>query len=133
MRSRLNVWVAAGLLGLAGVTGCGSSPTGPGIQPQVTNSPDNFQYQTTSIVNYTSTLSYTWQNSGTVANVNQATTVTGGTATLVILDANGVQVYSRSLADNGTFATASGVAGAWTIRVVYSNTSATVNFRVQKG
>ena len=132
MRSRLNVLVTAGLLGLA-VTGCGSSPTGPGIQPQITNSPDNFQYQATSVTNYTGTLSYTWQNSGTLANVNQATTVTAGTATLVILDGNGTQVYSRSLADNGTFATASGVAGAWTIRIVYSGASATVNFRAQKG
>jgi hypothetical protein len=133
MRSRLNVWVAAGVLGLAALTACGNSPTGPGIQPQVTNSPDNFQYQATSVTNYTGTLSYTWQNSGTLANVNQATTVTGGTATLVILDANNVQVYSRSLADNGTFATASGVTGAWTIRIVYSGASATVNFRAQKG
>ena len=133
MRSRLIVWVTAGLLGLAAATGCGSSPTGPGIQPQVTNSPDNFQYQATSVTNYTGTLSYTWQNSGTLANVNQATTVTGGTATLVILDANGAQVYSRSLADNGTFPTTAGVAGAWTIRIVYSGASATVNFRAQKG
>ena len=53
-------------------------------------------------------------------------------ATLVVLDADGEQVYTRSLAENGTFVTAAGAAGSWTIRVTYSAASATVNFRVQK-
>ena len=52
--------------------------------------------------------------------------------TLVITDANGTQVYSRSLSDNGTFVTADGVAGTWTVRVTYNGASGTVNFRVQK-
>lgn len=112
---------------------CSDSPTAPGIQPQIINQADNFEYQVSDVQGFSGTLSYTWQNSGTQANVNQATTVSGGTITLRILDAAGTQVYSRSLSENGTFATAVGQAGAWTVRVVYSSAIApTVNFRAQK-
>lgn len=55
--------------------------------------------------------------------------MSGGTAVLVVLDGGGTQVYTRSLADNGTFTTASGTPGTWTIRMVYDGVSATVNFR----
>jgi hypothetical protein len=82
--------------------------------------------------NYTNTLQYTWRNTGTVADVNQATTVTAGTITLTVRDAEGTEVYSRSLAENGTFVTASGTAGDWTIRVAFNVASGTLNFRVQK-
>lgn len=111
--------------------GCDSS-TSPGINPEIANNPDTFQYQVTDIRNYSHVNDYTWQNTGTTANVNQSTTITGGTATLVILDAEGTQVYSRSLGENGTFVTSTGVSGSWTIRVTYAAASATVNFRVQK-
>jgi hypothetical protein len=113
------------------VAGCDST-TSPGVNPEITNVADNFQYQVTGIRIYTHTTDYTWQNTGTTANVNQSAAITGGTATLVILDAVGAQVYSKSLAENGTFVTAAGTAGSWTIRVTYASASATVNFRVQK-
>ncbi len=111
--------------------GCDSS-TSPGISPEIANVVDSFQYQVTDIRNYSHINDYTWQNTGTTANVNQSTAITGGTATLVILDADGTEVYSRSLGENGTFVTAAGVSGSWTIRVTYAAASATVNFRVQK-
>ena len=116
---------------IALVVGCSSS-TGPGIEPEITNAVDNFQYQVTGIRNYSHQTSYTWQSTGVQANVNQATAITSGSATLVILDDAGTQVYSRSLEDNGTFVTAAGTPGSWTIGVTYLNASATVNFRVQK-
>jgi len=126
----------ARLLWLVGFTGlllaCGDGPTGPGIQPQVINTTDNFQYQVSNVQDYTGTLSYTWQNTGVQATINQSTTVPSGSISLVVLDANGTEVYSRSLADNGTFTTAAGVAGAWTIRIVYNSADATVNFRADK-
>jgi hypothetical protein len=111
---------------------CDDEPTSPGIQPEIINVADNFQYQVSNVRNYTGTASYTWQNTGIQATVNQATSVTAGTVFLVLLDADGVEVYSRSLAENGTFHTATGVAGAWTIRVSYTGASATVNFRADK-
>mgnify|MGYP001187601358 CR=1 FL=1 len=126
--------IAGALAACLALSGCGSSntPTAPGIQPQIANLTDDFSYQVTSVANFTGTAPYTWQNTGISANINQSTTVSGGNMTLVITDANGTQVYSRSLADNGTFVTADGVAGTWTIRVTYSGASGTVNFRAQK-
>lgn len=129
VRSTVNRWLAAGALVLVA---CGSDSTAPGIQPEVINATDNFQYQVSAIQDYTGTQSYTWQNTGTTATVNQSASVSAGSATLVLLDANGAQVYSRSLADNGTFSSSAGAAGSWTVRVVYNSTNATVNFRADK-
>jgi hypothetical protein len=115
------------------LSGCGSNPpTAPGIQPQIANLTDDFSYQVSSVAKFSGSAPYSWQNTGISANVNQSTTVTSGSMTLVITDANGTQVYSRSLGDNGTFVTAAGVAGTWTIRVTYIGASGTVNFRAQK-
>jgi hypothetical protein len=112
--------------------GCSDSPAAPGIQPEIINQPGNFEYQVSDVQGYTGTLSYSWQNSGVQANVDQSTTVSGGSVTLRILDATGAQVYSRSLAENGSFATTAGQAGAWTVRVIYSGAVApVVNFRAQ--
>ncbi len=115
----------------AACSGSGTAPLSP-FQPQINNAPDNFQFQATGVTNVTTTVTYTWQNSGTGASVNQATTVTAGSATVTPYDANGTQVYTRSLADNGTFAANTAVSGAWTIKVVLTNYSGTANFRVQK-
>jgi hypothetical protein len=121
------------LLGLFLLAGCGDdNPTSPGRGLEVTNATDNFQYQVTGVRNYTKVVTYMWENTGTAATVNQATTVEGGSVTLVILDADGVQVYSRSLVENGTFETSTGAAGSWAIRLTYSDADATVSFRVQK-
>ena len=131
MRNLVMLWFCPVAVTIALIAGCSSS-TGPGIEPEITNTVDNFQYQITSLRNYSHQTSYTWQNTGVQANVNQATTITSGSATLVILDDAGTLVYSRSLEDNGTFVTAVGTPGSWIIRVTYSHASATVNFRVQK-
>lgn len=133
----------AGILGraLAGViaalclayAGCGSGNTiGPQNQPQIINNPDNFEFQATNLRNLTQTIQYTWQNTGTVANVNQATSITAGTATLRIRDSVGAQVFSNDLKANGTFVTGTGVTGNWTIEVALSGVTGTINFRVQK-
>jgi hypothetical protein len=122
-------------LALAGVVvlaACGDGATAPGRDPEIINSTDNFQYQITAIQDFSGTQVYSWQNTGATATVNQAATVAAGSATLVLRDANGVEVYNRSLADNGTFSSSAGAAGSWTVRVVYSGADATVNFRVDK-
>ncbi len=104
------------------------------FQPEINNAPDNFQFQATGLTGVTTTVQYTWQNSGTRATVNHSSAVTGGTATLTIKDAAvpPVTVYSRDLVASGTPATSVGTAGAWTIIVQLTNTSGTLNFRVQK-
>ena len=131
-RSKYVTGVAA-LLAIALAAACGNS-TGPlaPFQPQINNAPDDFQFQATGVTNVTWTFTYTWSNTGDSATVNQATTVTGGSATLTILDKNGTQLYTQSLSANGTFGMTKGVAGSWTIRVQFTNYSGTVNFRAQK-
>ena len=118
------------------LTGCGSSssstsPLAP-FQPQISNLQDSFQFQATGVTSVTWTFTYTWPNSGTAASLNQSTTIAAGTATITVLDANGTQVYTNSLSANGTFATSTGVAGNWTLRVVFTSYSGTPNFRAQK-
>ena len=124
-----------GLLASLVMGACGgdtpSSPLAP-FQPQINNAPDNFQFQATGVANVTWTHDYVWSNSGTGASINQSTTVASGTATVTVFDANGTQVYSQSLSANGTFTTAPGVAGDWTIRVTLSQYDGTINFRTQK-
>lgn len=116
---------------LAAACGDSTAPLAP-FQPQINNATDNFQLQATGVSNVTWTFVYTWANSGDSATVNQATTVTGGSAMLTIADKNGTQLYSQSLSANGTFGMSKGVAGNWTITVTLTNYSGTLNFRVQK-
>lgn len=121
--------VAPALLALAA---CGGQTISPRFQPEVSNVTDNFQFQVTGMTNVSQNLSYTWQNTGTIANVNQACSITKGTAQVLIRDAQGTPVYTRNLADNGTFVTNAGATGAWAIEVSLSGVNGTANFRVQK-
>jgi len=109
-----------------------NSPVVPGIQPEVINSTDNFQFQVTSMKNYTGTLEYAWDNTGTMAKANHSCAMTGGSATLVLVDAATSQVYSQSLAQNGDFFSSAGASGGWKVRVVLTKASGTLNFRVDK-
>ena len=123
-----------GLALLLALVGCGSgnSSLNPQFQPQVANATDTFQFQSTGVTNVSETLTYTWQNTGIAANVDQATTVTAGTAVVMIRDAAGTQVYSAGLQNNGSFQSATGQTGNWTIQVALQGYSGTLNFRVQK-
>lgn len=125
------------LAALVFMTACGDEPTAPppGIQPQITNNTDVFSYQITNLSNVTGTYDYTWQNTGTLAKVTHASNSGAtGTATVTLRDAVGAQVYTGPLATSGEpLSSPAGVAGAWTIRVVYTNYSnAQVNFGVTK-
>jgi hypothetical protein len=126
---------AAVLAMLALVAACGDGPTAPGIQPQITNLADAFSYQVSAIQDFTGTATYTWQNTGALAKITHASDAGAtGTATVTVRDAAGTQVYSGDLVSSGEPVTApTGMAGAWTIVVVYSNYSNTqVNFGVIK-
>ena len=81
--------LAAGALILAA---CGDSTTAPGTNPEIINTADNFQYQVSDIQQFSGTQTYSWQNSGTTATVNQSVSIAAGSATLVLKDANGVQL-----------------------------------------
>jgi hypothetical protein len=133
LRQRLAAATLAAVAALALTAACSSS-TGPlaPFQPQINNLTDNFQFQATGVTSVTWTYTYTWSNTGDSATVNQATTVSGGSATLTVSDGTGTQLYSQPLSANGTFGMTKGIHGPWTIKVVFNNYSGTVNFRVQK-
>lgn len=117
------------------VAACDGSPTTPGLEPQVVNKTDAFSYQTSALSNVTGSSEYAWQNTGTNAKVTHASDAGAtGAATLTILDAGGLQVYSGPFATTGeTVTSPSGAAGSWTIRVTYASYSNTqVNFAVIK-
>ena len=141
MRTAKRRSVAGVVLAVAGaivLAGCGSGGGGRGnvlapmFQPQIVNSIDDFQFQATGVTGVTQTLNYNWRNTGVQANVNQACAITGGTATLVMRDSTGAQVYSRSLTDNGTFLSLAGAPSAWSMQIVLTNLTGTLNFRAQK-
>ena len=117
------------------LVGCGDdeiTPPVPGIEPEVINSVDNFQFQVTAMENFSGTLNYTWPNTGTLAKGNHSSAVTSGTTTLMIFDDAGSQVYSEDLAQNGDYFSSAGTTVDWTIAVVLSGASGTLNFRVDK-
>ena len=110
---------------------CGGTSITP-FQPEIRNLTDTFEFQVTNASNVDQTLTYNWENTGTLANVNQDCKITNGSAQLTIRDPQDTLVYAQSLADNGTFVTNAGVAGTWKIIVALSNFDGTINFRVQK-
>jgi hypothetical protein len=118
--------------GVLVASGCGDSPTSPGIQPEIFNQADSFEYQVSDILNYSGTATYTWQNTGSAANLNLSTVGESGIATLTVQDAAGTQLFSEALDDRGTVVTGAGMAGEWTLRVDYTSFSGTVNFRAEK-
>jgi len=101
------------------------------FNPEVTNNPDNFQFQITAAQNLDRAVDYTWENSSNQATVNQSCAITGGTAVVTLIDSMGTTLYTRNLTEDGTFESTAGVAGSWTIRLHFSNLDGTVNFRVQ--
>jgi hypothetical protein len=115
---------------------CSDDPIAPpGIQPQITNLTDAFTFQITNLDNVTGTYDYTWQNTGTLARVSHSSNAgSSGSATLVLRDAAGTQVYSGELASSGQPVSApAGVAGTWTVRLVFTGYSnSQVNFAVAK-
>jgi hypothetical protein len=124
---------SAAAIGLLAVAACGSDNVlGPDNQVQVSNNADTFEWQASSMDNVSQTLSYDWTMTGTTADVNQSSAVTGGSATLTVTDDAGTVVYTANLSQNGTFTTDAGVPGTWTVEVRLSGTSGMVNFRLEK-
>lgn len=123
--------VAAAVLAAALVVGACSDPLRP-FEPQVANSPDNFELQATGAIGVTLERTYVWQNSGTRATINHSTTTENGIARLVILDAAGVVVYDKGLLPSLNEPTLAGTPGAWQIELILTGYTGTLNFRAQK-
>jgi hypothetical protein len=106
--------------------------TEPVYQPQVINVRNDFAYQVTGLEEFSSDVVYEWESDGRPANVLQSPQVLTGNATLFIADGAGVQVYQRSLAENGTFATTAGAPGTWTVRLKFLEASGSATFHLTK-
>jgi hypothetical protein len=119
------------MFGVVLVAAC-SDPAGPTYSPVVTNNTDDFQLQATDVTGTTLEAVYTWQNTGTAATVTHATLAGNGFARVLIFDGAGTLVYEATLQSTGSVATAVGVAGSWTIELILTGFSGTLNFRVQK-
>jgi hypothetical protein len=119
------------LLGVL-TSGCRSNNSLAPYQLEVGNNPDSFQFQVTGVKNVTTTVEYSWQNSGPAASINQSSAISGGSATVELYDPDQVMRYSKGLGENGTFQSETGKAGTWKIRVILNNLNGTLNFRMQK-
>lgn len=133
---RLSLVAAASIAALS-ITACGDDPSpvlAPQYQPEITNLTDSFSFQLTGVMNGSGTLSYSWQNTGTLASIDRSSSIGGGTVTLTLRDAANAQVYQGPL--NGTTGSVTtgpaGAAGTWTIVVDFVDTTGTINFRAQK-
>jgi hypothetical protein len=116
------------------LAGCGvDRVTDPRFEPEIVNSVDNFEFQSTGMEDRTETLQYVWQNTGTTATAYWSTSLTGGSGLLTVLDATGAELFSAPLTTESAGSTNAGTTGAWTIRVLLTNASGTINLSVQKG
>ena len=125
-------WLALGAL-LAGLAGahCSSDPT-TGVQIEVRNDNDNFQFHATALSQGSDLRSYSWQNSGTGATLDITTQSSAGSIHLVVRDAANSVVYDADLPANLVTTTATGVAGGWRITVSMTGFTGTVALLVQK-
>jgi ABC-type uncharacterized transport system auxiliary subunit len=115
------------------MTACSDSTASLDLfEPEVTNATDSFQLQATGVDRVGTTVQYSWENTGTRASIDHSTTTAGGTARLTIRDAAGSIVYEQDLAPSLNEDTSSGETGTWTITVILSEYSGTLNFRAQK-
>jgi len=121
------------LVALALLGGCDTRvATGPAFQPQVVNVANDFAFQANALDGVNGVREYTWQSDGSAASVSQLPSNLSGTVSLFILDGGGTQVYQHALTDTGTFTTAAGAAGSWTVRVRLEDASGSVTFHVRK-
>lgn len=111
--------------------GCSNDSLAP-FQPEIGNNADNFQFQATGITNVSTTVEYMWQNTGNRVSINQSSAVSSGTAILTLYDPDNILRYTKSLSENGTFQSDTGIAGTWRINVALTNLNGTLNFRCQK-
>ena len=119
---------------MAVLIGCGSDPASPlaAFEPEIINTADAFQFQATGVANVTTTVSYTWQNSGTQATIDHSSAVTDGSVTVYVYDADSTQVYTSPLLASGNQASTAGTAGLWRVTVVLNHAYGTFNFRAEK-
>ena len=112
----------------------GASILGPDNEVQVSNNADQFTWRASDLVEVTDTVTFNWTVTTPSAFVRHAhAPLTNGSATLTVLDADGILVYLVPLSgvSNESATTLSGTAGTWTVTVTLNNaTTARINFQL---
>ncbi len=121
--------IAASLLLVAGCTS--ANLLGPANDLQLVNESGTFEWQASTLEEVSQELRYTWTNPGTMANVNQSSSLASGSASLTVTDAAGTRVFFGSLGQNGTFSTSVGATGPWTVTVTLDKVTGDLNFRLE--
>lgn len=113
------------------LAGCSNdNPLAP-FEPEIVTEADAFQFQVTDAKDVTVTRSYVWSNAAGSASIDHSTKLTDGSATVVVLDGTGTEVYRSALKASGTEQSQSGAAGEWTVMVIMSGFDGSANFRVE--
>lgn len=134
MKTTFKYFTIASIICLSFFTACSKSQNNSlaNFQPEIANVADNFQLQASNVTQVTTTIDYTWTNSGTMASIDKSGILSSGTARILIFDKDGTNVSINDLKTTGNESTSAGVAGVWKIRLELSNFNGTLNFRVQK-
>ena len=133
MKLNSKILTFALIMGTVILFACKKNESLAAFSPEITNLADNFQLQATSIVDVSTTITYTWTNNGPKANIDLSGAINSGSGTLTIKDANGVQVYTTDIKATGSGTSIAGVAGSWKIILLLTKANGNLNFRVQKG
>jgi len=123
---RATLWVVSGVL--AAVLACEGLPSSPGSEPDITNKTGYFAYQVSGIRNYSGYDFFTWENRGSEVFVHISPSPESGDALIVLVDAEGRHVFAQSASAQGTFPSAEGIPGWWTVRIYCAAFTGTVTF-----
>ncbi len=134
MKILQNILLAACMfLIIATMNGCGDDNPVNSFIPDVSNTEDIFTFRVNNAYIVTETLTYSWNNTGDQASIYHSSARSGGTATLVIFDSDGTQVYSDDLKVSGvTEATQVGNPGTWRVVVDFKEYSGSAYFKLEK-
>ncbi len=137
MQKQTSLVVGLVIMSLVLVTliGCGGNNSTSALapfEPEIINNADAFQFQATGVNNVSTTVTYTWANTGTQATINHSSALTSGTAIVTLYDNDTTQVYQSGLVASANEPSSVGTAGTWTVKVELTNVVGTLNFRIQK-
>ena len=122
----------AGLILLTSACSESNNALAPEYQPEVVNTANvAFSFQATGLQDITDNLTYTWNASSGSVIIHPATATLSGTITLNLRDAAGTVIYNGTVPASGDITPPNGAGGLWTIRVMLSDYTGTINFAVQ--
>ncbi|MEW6411930.1 MAG: hypothetical protein AB1483_05585 [Candidatus Zixiibacteriota bacterium] len=121
------------LLVILALFGCGATDEDTNnLDPEVLSKVDTFSFWAGELYTVTARLTYSWTNTGTSALIDHSSARLGGSAALILLDNDGIQVYQANLQSGVTDVSAPGNPGSWTVVVAMEDFTGTVSFRVKK-